>query len=132
MIRRLTAAVLVVLVQCGALSAPLLHVHLDDRETGHHHGQALHAHLDAHHEEIEFQFPGPVFDHPDDAGRTVEAALFVAAAIDTFAIPVVAPPSFTLVVAAARLIRRTDQISHAHDPPSLASLPSRAPPFLLS
>jgi hypothetical protein len=130
--RRLTAAALVVLVQFSAIAAPLTHVHLDAEETGHHHGQALHAHLSGHDAVLPVPHSGPIADHQDSAGRTIETHIFVAPAVDPFSLPAVASPSFVLVVPPAQPSGRTPHVAHAHDPPALAVRSSRAPPAHLS
>jgi hypothetical protein len=129
--RRLTAAVLVVLVQTGAISAPLTHVHLDVQDTPHHHGQAMHAHLSGHDAVIPV-LPGPLVDHQDDEGRVVAAHVFVAAAAAPFSLPAVTSPAFVLVVPLAQLRGRAPYVAHAVDPPPLAAGSPRAPPLFLS
>ena len=129
--RRLTAAVLVVLVQAGAISAPLTHVHLDVEETPHHHGQAMHAHLAGHDAVIPLG-PGPLLDHQDDEGRAVAAQVFVSAAVAPFSLPAITSPSFVLVVPPARLQGRAPHVAHAVDPPRIAVRSPRAPPAWLS
>jgi hypothetical protein len=133
-IRRLTAAALVVLVQASAICAPLLHVHLDADETDHHHGQALHAHLSGHdnHDTVSPHRPGPIVDHQEEAGRTVAAQIFVSAAADSFSLPAVPPSAFVLVVPPEQLTGRTPHTAHATDPPSLRIASPRAPPASLS
>ena len=130
-LRRLTAAVLVIIVQVGAICAPLMHVHLDADETEHHHGQALHAHLSGHHDAIPTR-PGPIVDHPDDEGRTVAAHIFVSPAADPFSLIAVPSPAFVVVVPPAQASGRTPHIAHAHDPPSLIVSSPRAPPAILT
>ena len=129
--RRLTAAALAVLVHVGAICAPLMHVHLDAGENEHHHGQALHAHLSGHHVEVPVR-PGPIFDHQEEAGRTVAAQIFVSAAADPFRLPAVSPQAFVLVVAPTHPSGRTPHTAHATDPPSLRNASPRAPPTQLS
>jgi hypothetical protein len=133
-LRRLTAAALVVLVQIGALAAPLTHVHLDAEETEHHHGQALHAHLSGHdsHDAVRPHRPGPIVDHQEEAGRTVDAQIFVSAAADPFSLPAVPPSAFVLVVPAAQPRGRMPHTAHATDPPTLDLGSPRAPPASLS
>src|SRR5262245_48702203 len=104
--RRLTAASLVVLVQAGAICAPLMHVHLDAEETGHHHGQTLHAHLSGHDVDVPLT-RGPIADHQEEAGRTVAAQIFVSPAVDPFSLPAVSTPAFVLVVPPAQSGGRT-------------------------
>jgi hypothetical protein len=129
--RRLIAAVLVVLVQAGAISAPLTHVHLGVEDTPHHHGQAMHAHLSGHDAVIPL-LPGPLVDHQDDEGRVVAAQVFVAAATAPFSLPAITNPAFVLVVPPAQLRGRTPHVAHAVDPPRIAVRSPRAPPDLLS
>jgi hypothetical protein len=129
-IRRVTAAALVVLVQFGAVAAPMLHVHVEDHDTPHHHGQALHAHL-SEHRGPSHSASGPVIDH-DDAGRTLTPQIFVSAAVDPFHVPALPAPCVILIVPAPIAVGRTPHVSHAHDPPCVPSLPSRAPPAFLS
>jgi len=133
-LRRLTAAALVVLVQIGALAAPLTHVHLDAEETEHHHGQALHAHLSGHdsHDAIRPHRPGPIVDHQEEAGRTVAAQIFLSAAAEPFRLPAVVVPAFVLIVPPAQPSGRMPQVAHAVDPPSVSVRSPRAPPALLS
>jgi hypothetical protein len=125
--RRLTAAVLVVLVQAGAISAPLTHVHLDAEDTPHHHGQAMHAHLSGHDAVIPL-LPGPLVDHQDEDGRVVAAQVFVAAAAAPFSLPAITSPPFVLVVPPAQLRGRAPQVAHAVDPPLRTLRSPRAPP----
>jgi hypothetical protein len=129
--RRLTAAALAVLVQVGAICAPLLHVHLDADETEHHHGQTLHAHLSGLHVDVPVR-PGPIVDHQEDAGRTVAAQIFVSAAADPFSLPAVPPQAFVLLIPPAHPSGRTPHTTHATDPPSLSLISPRAPPLSLS
>jgi hypothetical protein len=129
--RRLTAAALVVLVQAGAICAPLMHVHLDSEETGHHHGQTLHAHLSGHDVDVPLR-PGPIADHQEEAGRTVAAPIFVSPAADPFNLPLISSPAFVLVVPPAQAGGRTPHTTHATDPPSLRVASPRAPPASLS
>lgn len=128
--RRLTAAALVVLVQAGTISAPLMHVHLDEADTPHHHGQAMHAHLSGHDAVLPSQ-TGPRADHQDDEGRVVAAHIFVAAAMDSFSLQAMASPAFVLVVPSAQPSGRTPRVAHAVDPPPNAVRTPRAPPLVL-
>ena len=131
MLRRLTAAALLVLVQIGAISAPMTHLHLGAEETAHHHGQSQHAHLSGHHAVIP-PASGPVIDHQDESGRVVTSPVFVSAATDPFSLPVVAPTAFVLLLPPLQPHGRTPHVAHAHDPPSIAVRSPRAPPAFLS
>jgi hypothetical protein len=130
-LRRLTAAALVVLVQAGTISAPLMHVHLDAADTPHHHGQAMHAHLSGHDAVVPSE-SGPRADHQDADGRIVAAHIFVAAAMESFRLPAMTSPVFVLVIPPARLGGRTPRVAHAVDPPLRTVRSPRAPPALLS
>jgi hypothetical protein len=125
-IRRVTAVALVGLLQIGATSALLRHVHAEGDALAHQAGPS-HAHLPgsgaAPH--------GAFLDHPDD-GRAMAAQVFLAVAADPFAVPAAPPPAFTLVVPVERALGRPPSVSHAHDPPDCTVRPSRAPPALLS
>jgi hypothetical protein len=125
-IRRLTAAALVVLVQLGVTTAPLVHVHVGE-EASHHAAEAAHAHLG-----------GAVggagnarLDHPD-GGLAIAPQMFVAVAVDPFDAPALTAPAFTLLVPPEAAAGRTPHVTHGHDPPSHRLLPSRAPPAFLS
>jgi len=127
-IRRLTAAALVLLVQLAALSAPLLHVHADDHgdhDALHHQGRTRHAHFHGH--ASGSPGSGPEFDH-DDREEATAAPLFVAAVpdpVDTSALP---SPLFALVVPPELAIGRTPHVTHGHDPPAVVTLGARPPP----
>lgn len=129
----MTAAALVVLVQTGAISAPMMHVHLDAGDSGHHHGQAIHAHLAAHEMPVgDHGDTGPFVDHQETAGRTASAQIFVGGAMAPFSLPAVPAAGFTLLVPPPHASGRTPHITHAHDPPSLRVRSPRAPPLSLS
>lgn len=130
-LRRLTAVVLVVLVQSGAMASPMMHVHLDAAETEHHHGRSLHAHLSGHHASVPTRH-GPIADHQDETGRTVSAQIYLAAASEPFSLPALSSPTFALIVPVTRAEGLIPQVAHAHDPPSLTLRSPRAPPALLS
>jgi hypothetical protein len=130
-LRRLTAAALAMLVQVGAICAPMMHVHLDAADNEHHHGQALHAHLSGHHVDVPIA-PGPIVDHQEEAGRTVAAHIFVSAAADPFSLPAVPRAAFVLVVPPAGTIGRTPHTAHATDPPPFDAASPRGPPLSLS
>ena len=108
-----------------------MHVHLDDVETEHHHGQSLHAHLSGHHSSVPTR-PGPIADHQDETGRTVSAQIYLAAASEPFSLAALPPTAFVLIVPATPANGRTPHVAHAHDPPSLTLRSPRAPPSLLS
>jgi hypothetical protein len=108
-----------------------MHVHLDDHETAHHHGQSLHAHLQGH-ETVVPPGRGPVADHQEDAGRTVKAQIYVSAAGEPFSLAAIPFATHVLVVPPAQPGGRTPHVAHAHDPPSATVRSPRAPPACLS
>jgi len=124
-IRRPIAALLVGVLQIGAMSALLVHVHADGEAWDHHEG-ASHTHLPA-----PGAAHGAVIDHQDE-GRAMAAQVFVGVAADPFAAPAIAPQAFTIVVPLEVALARIPRVAHAHDPPSRANRPSRAPPAFLS
>ena len=128
MLRRLTAATLVVLVQVGAISAPLLHVHAGNDAGHHHQAQPLHAHLDGDHHLPDHA----TIDHGEDSGRPFAPQVFVAVAGDVIGAPAIAVSTFALTAPPEMLVGRARHIAHGHDPPSFPSRSPRAPPAFLS
>jgi hypothetical protein len=57
---------------------------------------------------------------------------FVAVEAVSFKLPMLVPAPFDLAAPAPRVGSARPRVSHAHDPPSLRSLESRAPPACLS
>jgi hypothetical protein len=126
-LRRLTAASLVVLVEFGVLSSPLQHLHLDAQQTEHHQGQALHAHLSGH-LAARPRTSGPIADHQERDGRTIAAPIFVCGAAQPFSLAAVPSPQFAFLAPAVRACGRAPRRVYGHDPPFLSRGPSRAPP----
>ena len=120
-LRRVTAATLAVLVQVGAISAPLMHVHAG--EEGDHAGEALHAHLQPGHHDGDHAS----IDHGDE-GRPIAAQVFVAVPVVPFDPPALGVSTFALVAPPEMLLGRARHIAHGHDPPLRRLRPSRAPP----
>ena len=129
MIRRCIALALAVAVQAMLVELPTLHAHLDDHVTEHHHSRTIHSHFNEHH------------SVPRQDGLRIETGDHNAA-VSFIAIAALTAKSFTtigLTVAIAELatpatetVTRSFEVTHAHDPPWLASLPARAPPAFLS
>jgi hypothetical protein len=128
--RRLVAAGLVVAVQGAMVVAPFVHAHPDDHDTPHHAPRAIHAHLSGHPAPAR-PGHGPEFED-DDHDRAVFIQSFFAVAVTTFHSPIVVTEAFDLAVPPERPARQLLQVVHGHDPPLTRSLPSRAPPALLS
>jgi len=108
-----------------------MHVHLDDHETAHHHGQSLHAHLTGH-ETVVPPRPGPSADHQEEAGRTIKAQIYVSAAGEPFSLEAAPSAVPVLIVPPAQPGGRPPHVAHAHDPPSVTVRSPRAPPAHLS
>lgn len=128
--RKALAVALVTAIQLAALGAPLVHAHPDERATAHHDGRTVHTHW-AGHGHAPRTTHTPVIDHADD-DRAVFLTVFVAVAPEPLSTPEAPPAVFELAVPAERAAHRVIDIAPGHDPPHLASIPSRAPPSLLS
>ncbi len=137
-IRTLTAVGLSVTIPLGALSAPLVHAHLDELDTDHHRAHEIHAHV-AGHSSLPTALPTTLptvlptttdglrlDDH--DAERAVSLQLFVAVAQASFDVPAAVVASSQLGTPAEAPARHSLRIVHGHDPPFVGSLASRAPP----
>ena len=125
-IRTLTAVGLSVTIPLAALSAPLVHAHLDELDTDHHRAHEIHAHVTGH-----ASFPVPhdgaaLDDH--EAERAVSLQLFVAVAQASFDVPAAVVPVWQLSAPAEAAAHHPLRIVHGHDPPFIGSLGSRAPP----
>jgi hypothetical protein len=134
-IRRGLACVLTLAVQAAATMAPFAHAHLDDHATDHHGGaRAIHSHFGQHHHHDAHRLPpthGPAIEDPDD-DTPVVFPLFVAVGGQSFE---VRPAALTFVALPAPMespAHRSVQVVHGHDPPSVLSRPSRAPPAVPS
>ena len=133
-IRTLTAVGLSVTIPLGALSAPLVHAHLDELDTDHHRAHEIHAHVTGH-SSLPTALPtalpattaGPHLDD-HDAERAVSLQLFVAVAQTSFDVPAAVVASSQLGTPAEAPARHSLRIVHGHDPPFVGSLTSRAPP----
>jgi hypothetical protein len=115
--------------QAAVLSAPLVHAHPDDHPTDHHGGRAVHSHWAGHSRHHHSPAtPGLESTDPD-------RAVFLAfAAVPARSLPAlgVTHGFFALQAPAERAAHRVVEFVHGHDPPSLRSLPPRAPPAFLS
>lgn len=117
-------------VLAAALSAPLVHAHPDNHATDHHGGRAVHTHW-AGHAQSQDTSDAPALG-TDDHDRAVFLNAFVAVAASPLPAQAVTPGAFELPVPAERAAHRILDVVRSHDPPSLRSLSSRAPPALLS
>ena len=124
--RTLTAVGLSVAIPLGALCAPLVHAHPDDVDTDHHRAHEVHAHFTGHSTLSTFPDGARFDDHEGE--RAVYLQLFVAVPQASFDTPAAAVTCFDLGAPAESPARHSLRVVHGHDPPTLTSLPSRAPP----
>ncbi len=129
--RAVIAVALALALPMAGLTAPFVHAHPDDQATDHHDGRVIHAHLSGH-ESSHHTSSDPSLGIDDDDDRAVYVNAFVAVPVASFAVSDAAMTTFVLAAAGERAAHRPIDILHTHDPPALTSLPSRAPPFLLS
>jgi hypothetical protein len=129
-VRKVLAVALSLAVQAAGLSAPVVHAHPDEHATAHHSGRAVHSHWGGHaHSQHQSDAPAVGASERD---RAVFLDAFVAVAVSAFPAPALMAAMNELPIPAERSAHRTIEITHGHDPPSLRSLSSRAPPALLA
>jgi hypothetical protein len=129
-VRHIVAGLLAVTVQASAVTAPMLHVHLDDHDSDHHHAREMHSHLSGHgHHAGNLPAPSQSILSDDDGDENVVAVSgFVATSVEASQ-GAVAIPVETIVIALADVtVSRIPHVAHGHDPPARSSTPSRAPP----
>lgn len=129
--RKVLAVALSLALPAASLSAPFVHAHPDDHATAHHDGHAVHVHLAGHHSPPHHPATGQTVED-DDHDRAVYVNAFVAVAAAVFSAPEFVVISFDLPVPTEQAAHRPVDVVHSHDPPSLRSLSSRAPPLSLS
>jgi hypothetical protein len=129
--RRLTAVALALLVPIGAVTVPLLHVHLDVHDTDHHQGRAMHGHIAGHEHRVPAVAHRTGIEEPGDE-RTLTPTLFVAVSSTAFALPAVTPARLVLAPLPERAAHLILHVAHGHDPPLSRSISPRAPPASLS
>jgi len=133
-VRKAIAVALSLAVPVAAVIAPNVHAHQDDHRTGHHHGQAVHAHWSGHshkHSETESGTP-TVRRQRSDRDEAVYLNAFVAVAASTFHISALVHSPFRVAVPPKAQAHLSVEVRHSHDPPLLRARPSRAPPSFLS
>jgi hypothetical protein len=129
-VRNACVFALVLAVQAAAVTAPLVHAHVDDHATAHHGARAIHTHWEGHarsHHPSQTQTV-----ESDDHDRPIFLNALVAVAAATLLTPAVAHGVFTLFVPVETAAHRGPDTVRSHDPPFVPSLASRAPPALLS
>ncbi len=116
------------LLPVGALCALFVHVHLDDHDTPHHHGHAIHAHFSEHNAApVHHDGSRQAIDH-DDSEQTLTVQVFVAVSPDVQIAPALPTAPFSVSALRAPAPRPMRQVTHGHDPPLLARLAPRPPP----
>ena len=126
-IRKLCAAGLAVAIPLATLGTPPVHVHMGDGAARH----VVHAHFSSHHASpTPTNRPG--LYRAKGQGDTLFLQLFVAMAAHTFSAPFVVASPIELSRPSDMGANRHVEGGRGHDPPTLVSLPSRAPPALLS
>lgn len=126
--RRLLALGLAVALQAGALTAPLVHAHLDDHHTDHHAAGRVHAHLDGH--ELPHEAPPDrLAIHAEESPwSVVRIPLFVAEHADVWLEPGLPQAPFLFADAAESLMRQPPDVVRSHGPPVVRPSAPRAPP----
>ncbi len=129
MLRTLVVIGLSAALQAGALSAPLLHAHLDGHDDDHHGAARVHAHAAAHGSAHRHAPPGAAaIEESEDAGTVARFQLFVAVhpgAPDTPALP---RAEFPVAAGAASVLPRPPEQVRVHGPPPVDRSTPRAPP----
>lgn len=129
-VRKALAVALSLAVHAAALSAPLVHAHPDDHATEHHDARAIHTHW-AGHTPSRGTSDGPVLG-TENHDRAVFLGAFAAVAPSPLYAPGVTHGVFALPALVEGVAHRGVEVAHGHDPPFFRTLPSRAPPALLS
>ena len=126
--RRLLAISLTIALQAGALTAPLVHAHLDDHHDDHHAAGPVHAHLDGHALEHQALSGMPAIHAEESPWSVVHIPLFVAEHADVWLEPALPQAPFLFVDAGESLMRQPPDVVRSHGPPSVRPSSSRAPP----
>ena len=128
--RKIVAVVLALTVQGAALTGPLVHAHPDEHATAHHGGGTVHTHWAGHLQSADHSHTLALGTEDRDRWIAVGALVAVAGSIQSA--PAVVHAVFVLPIPVERAPHRGIEVVRSHDPPSIRSLPSRAPPALLS
>ena len=128
--RRLLVFGLCLAIQTVAVSAPLVHAHLDDHHDDHHASGRIHAHFESHGHGGDHARPlsGPAIHEEEDGERVISVPLFVAAHNDVSIEFAIAQAPFTVTPDVASVMRRPPQEVRSHGPPPSPASSPRAPP----
>ncbi|MBI4263661.1 MAG: hypothetical protein HY657_04755 [Acidobacteria bacterium] len=134
MLRKLIAIGLSAALQAAAVGAPLVHAHPDDHATEHHGVSVVHAHVAGHARLAHSRQSHPAHRSLADADHEQAFYLPLFVAVAPPLVPFVAAivTSVDLPVPAESVAHRSVRVVHGHDPPTIGSLPSRAPPSKLA
>ena len=134
--RRLTAIVLSIALQGGALTASLVHSHLDGHDHQHHRGaRVVHAHLGGHHgsDHRHGQPAGtPVVGSDDETGGIGYLHAFLAVHPANVIEQGLPTDGFVIPATYESVMRRAPVVVLSHGPPVRGPAESRAPPAFLS
>ncbi|MGH9258073.1 MAG: hypothetical protein ACRD3C_26225 [Vicinamibacterales bacterium] len=130
MLRGLIAIALSLALQGGALSASLVHAHLDDHHQDHHGPRVVHAHFSSHHhlDEHPWKAGTDAWQADDDPGRVAYLQVFLAVHSETVVAPALPPGRFSLPTLHASVMRQSPEMVRSHGPPEGLPGESRAPP----
>ena len=130
--RRLLALSLTVAIQAAALSAPLVHAHVDDHHDDHHAGARIHAHAGGHGASHHDGTEAPALREQESPEQAVAIPMFVATETAAPIQPSIIQAPFLLTAAAVSLMRRAPHDVRSHGPPGVTIRSPRAPPLHLS
>jgi hypothetical protein len=127
---RTIALALGLALQAASFATPFVHAHPDNHATAHHAGRLIHAHR-SEHAAARHAHTTPTI-RPGDHDQAIFLNIFTAVSVEALFAPAVTPAVFELIVPAQGPAHLVLEVTHGLDPPSRHSLPTRAPPALLS
>lgn len=133
MLRQIAVGMLALALQASAWTAPWVHAHLDEHDTGHHHGRVIHVHLPHAAPSAEARATWQDRNAVNAPAADAETPFGVHAFIAVPSEPVTAPPAtmqavFTLTVPSPRAGMVSLPHARDNDPPALTAFAARAPP----
>ena len=111
----------------GAFCALFVHAHLDDHDSPHHQGHAIHAHFQ-NHDATPVHHDDGLGIEQDESERTLSLPVFVAVSPDVHIAPALPVALFTIVASPEPAPREMRRVTHGHDPPLFTRLAARPPP----
>lgn len=133
-LRRLTVATLTLALQAGAWTAPWVHAHLGEHVADHHHGRVIHAHMpqeasSEHARHGRSQESNAPEARAADEGASIGLQVFVAVQSQPLTTAGITSPGVQLPTPPVHAAKISVPVAGGHDPPTLTSLSSRAPPL---